>query len=119
MLSLFLFPSSLFFFTFCRPRTSKIPKYIETTPAKSFVYTINSISFSPIAPHDFTTAHSTTVSIFSRQTLDHGSMISDFSDTVSSVSFRGDRKLLTAGDLTGIVDVFAALDLEPSIFYRR
>ncbi|GER45891.1 U3 small nucleolar RNA-associated protein 15 [Striga asiatica] len=98
-----------------KPRTSKIPKYIETTPAKSFVYTINSISFPPVAPHDFAAAHSTTVSIFSGQTLDHRSTISDFSDTVASASFRGDRKLLAAGDLTGIVDVFAALDLEPSI----
>ncbi|GER33151.1 U3 small nucleolar RNA-associated protein 15 [Striga asiatica] len=102
-----------------RPRTSKIPKYIETTPPKSFVYTINSISFSPVAPHDFAAVHSATVSIFSGQTLDHRSTISDFSDTVASASFRGDRKLLTVGDLTGIVDMFAALDLEPSIFYRR
>ncbi|CAA0828565.1 Protein SLOW WALKER 1 [Striga hermonthica] len=89
-------------------RSFKIPKDIETTPAKSFVYPINSISFSPVAPHDFAAAHSASVSIFSGQTLDRRSTISNFSDTVASVSFRRDGKLLAAGDLTGTVHVIDA-----------
>ncbi|GER54429.1 transducin family protein / WD-40 repeat family protein [Striga asiatica] len=91
-----------------RPKSSKIPKDIETTPTKSFVYPISSISFSPVAPHDFAAAHSTTISIFSGQTLDRRSTISDFSDTITSTSFCCDRKLLAAGDLTDTVYVFDA-----------
>ncbi|KAK6120104.1 hypothetical protein DH2020_046140 [Rehmannia glutinosa] len=87
-------------------RSFKIPKDIETTPSKSFVYPINSISFSPAAPYDFAATHSVNVTIFSGKTLERKSRISTFYDTAASASFRCDGKLLAAGDLTGTVHVF-------------
>ncbi|XP_047943350.1 protein SLOW WALKER 1-like isoform X3 [Salvia hispanica] len=89
-------------------RSFKIPKDIETTPSKSFTFPINSIAFSPTAPHDFVATHSASVSIFSGKTLDPKPPISSFSDTAAAVSFRCDGKLLAAGDLTGTVHVFDA-----------
>ncbi|KAI3460848.1 hypothetical protein Pfo_017511 [Paulownia fortunei] len=88
-------------------RSFKIPKDI-TTPSKSFVYPITSLSFSPIAPYDFAATHSASVSIFSGKTLEPKSTIAAFSDTAASASFRCDGKLLAAGDLTGTIHVFDA-----------
>ncbi|KZV32379.1 hypothetical protein F511_03662 [Dorcoceras hygrometricum] len=87
-------------------RSFKIPKDISTTPSKSLIYPINSISFSPVAPHDFAVTHSASVTIFSGQNLEPKPTISYFSDAATSVSFRCDGKLLAAGDLTGAVHVF-------------
>ncbi|KAL6502830.1 hypothetical protein OROHE_023998 [Orobanche hederae] len=87
-------------------RSFKIPKDIETTPSKSFTYPITSISFSPVAPHDFAATHSASLTTFNGKTLDPRSTISAFSDTAASASFRCDGKLLAAGDLTGTVHVF-------------
>ncbi|XP_073063378.1 protein SLOW WALKER 1 [Primulina eburnea] len=89
-------------------RSFKIPKDISTTPSKSLIYPITSISFSPVAPHDFAAAHSATITVFSGQTLEPKSNISSFSDAAASASFRCDGKLLAAGDLTGVVRVFDA-----------
>ncbi|XP_073314801.1 protein SLOW WALKER 1 [Primulina huaijiensis] len=89
-------------------RSFKIPKDISTTPSKSLIYPITSISFSPVAPHDFAAAHSATITVFSGQTLEPKSNISSFSDAAASASFRCDGKLLAAGDLTGAVRVFDA-----------
>ncbi|KAL3827881.1 hypothetical protein ACJIZ3_016683 [Penstemon smallii] len=89
-------------------KSFKIPKDIETTPSKSLTYPITSLSFSPIAPHDFATTNSATLTIYSGQTLEPKSTINAFADTASSASYRCDGKLIAAGDLTGTVHVFDA-----------
>ncbi|KAJ0235243.1 WD40 repeat-containing protein [Hirschfeldia incana] len=63
------------------------------------------VAFSPIHPHSFAVAHSTTVSLFSSTTFTPSRRFS-FRDVVSSVSFRSDGALLAASDLSGLVQVF-------------
>ncbi|KAL8513488.1 hypothetical protein ACS0TY_012814 [Phlomoides rotata] len=89
-------------------RSFKIPKDIDTTPSKSYVYPINAIAFSPVEPHDFAATHSANVTIFSGKTLERKSTIASFANTAASASFRCDGKLLAAGDLTGTIHVFDA-----------
>ncbi|KAK4407072.1 protein SLOW WALKER 1 [Sesamum angolense] len=89
-------------------KSFKIPKDIETTPSKSLNYPITSLSFSPVAPHDFAATHSASFTVFSGKTLEPKFTVKDFSDAAASASFRCDGKLLAAGDLTGTVHVFDA-----------
>ncbi|XP_051143589.1 protein SLOW WALKER 1 [Andrographis paniculata] len=86
-------------------KSFKTPKDIHTN---SFTFPLTSLSFSPVAPHDFAAAHSASISIFSGKTLDLKSSITAFSDAAASTSFRCDGKLLAAGDLTGTIHVFEA-----------
>lgn len=91
-------------------RSFKVPKDIETTPSKSFVYPITSLSFSPIAPYDLAATHSVNVTRFPGKTLDPNVKIASFSDSAASICFRCDGQLLAAGDLTGAIHV---LDPKP------
>lgn len=71
----------------------------------NLVSSVSAVAFSPIHPHSFAVAHSTTVSLFSSNTLTASRRFS-FKDVVSSVSFRSDGALLAASDLSGTVQVF-------------
>ncbi|KAF8118786.1 hypothetical protein N665_0002s0095 [Sinapis alba] len=71
----------------------------------NLVSSVSALAFSPIHPHSFAVAHSTTVSLFSSQTLTASRRFS-FRDVVSSVCFRSDGALLAASDLSGLVQVF-------------
>lgn len=66
---------------------------------------VSAVAFSPIHPHSFAVAHSTTVSLFSSKTLSPSRRFS-CRDVVSSVCFRSDGALLAASDLSGLVQVF-------------
>ncbi|XP_059660556.1 protein SLOW WALKER 1 [Cornus florida] len=85
---------------------SKYWKSFKPQPIQTLISSITSLSFSPTAPHDFAATHSATVTIFSAQTLEPKSTISAFSDTATSASFRSDGRLLAAGSLSGLVQVF-------------
>lgn len=96
-------------------KSFKSPKEIQTP--QTLVSSINSIVFSPTSPHDFSAAHSATVSIYSGKTLEPKTTISSaFRDTVTSASFRSDGRLIAAGDLSGAVQV---LDLKTRVPLRR
>ncbi|KAL0419959.1 UNVERIFIED_CONTAM: hypothetical protein Sradi_1409400 [Sesamum radiatum] len=68
-------------------KSFKIPKDIETTPSKSLNYPITSLSFSPVAPHDFAATHSASFTVFSGKTLEPKFTVKDFSDAAASASF--------------------------------
>ncbi|KAI3449563.1 hypothetical protein Pfo_006228 [Paulownia fortunei] len=89
-------------------KSFKIPADILTTPSKSLNHPITSLSFSPVAPHDFAASHSANLTIFAGKTLEPKFTVTSFSDAAASASFRCDGKLLAAGDLTGTVHVFDA-----------
>ncbi|ESQ39445.1 hypothetical protein EUTSA_v10001392mg [Eutrema salsugineum] len=71
----------------------------------NLVSSVSALAFSPVHPHSLAVAHSTTVSLFSSQTLSATRRFS-FRDVVSSVCFRCDGALLAASDLSGLVQVF-------------
>ncbi|CAL5208950.1 unnamed protein product [Lathyrus oleraceus] len=94
-----------------KPRTPKQTsesKYWSSFKNKQIpkLLSIPSITFSPTPPHSFVAANSTSLSIFSSQTLSQTTTISSFPDVVSSVSFRSDARLIAASDLSGLVQVF-------------
>ncbi|CAI8603829.1 unnamed protein product [Vicia faba] len=87
-------------------KTQQIPKLLS----------VPSITFSPTPPHSFAAANSTSLSIFSSQTLTQTANFSSFHDVVSSASFRNDAYLIAASDLSGLVQVF---DVQTRICLRR
>ncbi|ODV94092.1 hypothetical protein PACTADRAFT_50981 [Pachysolen tannophilus NRRL Y-2460] len=70
---------------------------------------ITHIHFNPISPYDFAITSSTRVQVFSSKTRQVAKTFSRFKDVVYSAEFRNDGKLLVAGDQTGLVQVFDAL----------
>ncbi|MED6220302.1 hypothetical protein PIB30_043660 [Stylosanthes scabra] len=97
-----------------KPRTqnqtpeSKYWSSFKNTQIQNLI-SVPSLTFSPSSPHSFAAAHSATVSIYKPQNdpLDSPTTtINSFKDVVSSVSFRSDGRLLAAGDLSGLVQVF-------------
>ncbi|CAN8327882.1 unnamed protein product [Cochlearia groenlandica] len=81
----------------------------------NLVSSVSAVAFSPIHPHSFAVACSTTVSLFSSQTFSSSKRFS-FRDVVSSVSFRSDGALLAASDLSGLVQVF---DIKQKLSLRK
>ncbi|KAL1369179.1 hypothetical protein HN51_023296 [Arachis hypogaea] len=97
-----------------KPRTqnqtpeSKYWSSFKNTQIQNLI-SVPSLTFSPSSPHPFAAAHSATVSIYKPQNdpLDSPTTtITSFKDVVSSLSFRSDGRLLAAGDLSGLVQVF-------------
>ncbi|XP_050377055.1 protein SLOW WALKER 1 [Argentina anserina] len=95
-----------------KPRTpkqtpeSKYWSSFKTNQIPNLISSINSLTFSPAAPHSFAAAHSTSLTLYNP--LSSSSQSSNFSlnDVVSSASFRSDGLLLAAADLSGLVQVF-------------
>ena len=69
---------------------------------------IGHIHICPAAPHDFAVTSSTRVQVYSSRTRSIARTVSRFTDVVHSAAFRGDGRLLAAGDATGLVQVFDA-----------
>ncbi|KAI8052352.1 WD40-repeat-containing domain protein [Syncephalis plumigaleata] len=70
--------------------------------------TINAISFSPTAPHDFAVAASARIQLYHGRTRTVQRTVSRFKEPVHSVDFRNDGKLFVAGDGEGLVQIFDA-----------
>jgi len=64
------------------------------------------VEFSPQAPHDFAVASSLQVDIFSTRTTAIYRSLTRFKDVVHCCSYRGDGKMLAAGDDVGTVQIF-------------
>ena len=64
------------------------------------------VEFSPQAPHDFAVASSLQVDIFSTRTTAIYRSLTRFKDVVHCCSYRGDGKMLAAGDDAGTVQIF-------------
>ncbi|KAH7838853.1 hypothetical protein Vadar_031944 [Vaccinium darrowii] len=88
---------------------SKYWKSFKSQPTpQTLISSISSLSFSPTPPHLLAATHATNLSLFSpHQTLEQPkSTISSFSDIATSASFRSDGRLIAAGSLTGLIQVF-------------
>jgi len=70
---------------------------------------VSHICFNPISPHDFAITSSTRIQVFSSRTREVVKTFSRFKDTVYSGEYRYDGKLLVAGDASGLVQVFDAI----------
>ena len=64
------------------------------------------VEFSPVAPHDFAVASSLQVDVFSTRTTAIYRSLTRFKDVVHCCSYRGDGKMLAAGDDAGTVQIF-------------
>lgn len=64
------------------------------------------VEFSPVAPHDFAVASSLQVDVFSTRTTSIYRSLTRFKDVVHCCSYRGDGKMLAAGDDAGTVQIF-------------
>ncbi|XP_041016711.1 protein SLOW WALKER 1 [Juglans microcarpa x Juglans regia] len=95
-----------------KPRTpkqtpeSKYWSSFKTHQIPNLISSVTSLTFSPTTPHPFAATYSTSLTLFSPQTLSPSSTISSFSDVVSSASFRCDGLLIAASDLSGLIKVF-------------
>ncbi|KAG6575872.1 Protein SLOW WALKER 1, partial [Cucurbita argyrosperma subsp. sororia] len=72
----------------------------------NLVSSISSVSFCPTNPSIFSASHSTSLTLFSTETMAPTSAITSFRDVVSCASFRCDGLLIAASDLSGLVQVF-------------
>ncbi|CCH45561.1 putative WD repeat-containing protein [Wickerhamomyces ciferrii] len=70
---------------------------------------VSHIAFNPISPHDFAITSSTRIQVFSSRTREVVKTFSRFKDTVYSGEYRFDGKLFVAGDASGLVQIFDAL----------
>lgn len=70
---------------------------------------VNHICFNPVSPHDFAVTSSTRIQVFSSKTREVAKTFSRFKDTVYSGEYRFDGKLLVAGDASGLVQIFDAV----------
>lgn len=70
---------------------------------------VSHIAFNPLAPHDFAITSSTRIQVFSSRTREVVKTFSRFKDTVYSGEYRYDGKLLVAGDASGLVQIFDAI----------
>ncbi|KAH3678560.1 hypothetical protein WICMUC_001369 [Wickerhamomyces mucosus] len=70
---------------------------------------VSHICFNPISPHDFAITSSTRIQVFSSKTREVVKTFSRFKDTVYSGEYRFDGKLLVAGDASGLVQIFDAI----------
>ncbi|KAK6940893.1 U3 small nucleolar RNA-associated protein 15, C-terminal [Dillenia turbinata] len=93
-----------------KPSSSPESKYwaaFESSKISNLVYSINSIDFSPISPHNFAAAFSASFTLYDSQTLEPKSTFSPPKDVVAySARFRSDGRLIAAGGNSGIVHVF-------------
>lgn len=94
-------------------KSFKSPK---ENPSHTLISSITCLSFSPTHPHKFAATHSATVTIFSADTLLPQSTLSGFKDTATSASFRSDGKLIAAGSLSGVCQVF---DVKTRVALRK
>lgn len=67
---------------------------------------INSINFSPAAPHLYAVAASARIQLYSPESNAIHKTISRFSDVVYDARFRDDGRLIVAGDGSGLVQIF-------------
>lgn len=70
---------------------------------------VSHICFNPVSPHDFAITSSTRIQVFSSKTREVVKTFSRFKDTVYSGEYRFDGKLLVAGDASGLVQIFDAV----------
>ncbi|PRQ19303.1 putative transcription factor WD40-like family [Rosa chinensis] len=95
-----------------KPRTpkqtpeSKYWSSFKTKQIPNLIASINSLTFSPTAPHSFAAAHSTSLTLYNPQSQFSRSSNISLNDVVSSASFRSDGLLIAAADLSGLVQVF-------------
>ncbi|KAL6176192.1 hypothetical protein ACLB2K_052827 [Fragaria x ananassa] len=95
-----------------KPRTpkqtpeSKYWSSFKTKQIPNLISSINSLTFSPAAPHSLAAAHSTSLTLYNPQSLFSQTSKISLNDVVSSASFRSDGRLIAAADLSGLVQVF-------------
>ncbi|KAH3674308.1 hypothetical protein WICPIJ_009587 [Wickerhamomyces pijperi] len=93
-------------------QTTPEQRYWRTYASTQLVKEHNAVShicFNPISPHDFAITSSTRIQVFSSKTREVVKTFSRFKDTVYCGEYRFDGKLLVAGDASGLVQIFDAV----------
>lgn len=78
---------------------------LQALPTETHFAKISGIAFSPVVPHDMAVAASTRIEIYDGNTQARKKTISRLRDIGYSPNYRGDGRLIVAGEESGVIKV--------------